>query len=120
MSKNYNKPSAAQQRMINFIKHTDSLIQACLTEGGGEWYYNFVRKITKSITITISKGKFSKAEDVYESYEQPWPHAQRTIKCMVEQEILVLLMPMSDKEFAIQKALGTIDYKIYTLAEKYE
>ncbi|KKL77042.1 hypothetical protein LCGC14_2038840 [marine sediment metagenome] len=100
------KLSKAQQHIVNVINYDGSCIQATITSCGCEGNY-----------LLAKRGVLTKIEGQLYS-QAPYHMAQTTIKCLIHKKVLI--PTLSNKEFAIQFALGTMDYRIYELAEAYK
>ena len=111
------KLSKAQQRIVtNLIYYDNSFIQAIVNDLGCEWDYAFA-KPTDMMPLVMKNGVLAKMEGIFEVSRLPYHKNQETIRCLIHKKVLI--PTMSDKEFAVQLALGTVDYRIYTLAEEY-
>ena len=94
----------------------DSFIQATLiTRRGGEWNFVFA-KPTEGIHMVMKNGVLTKMDGFFEIHCLPGHKSQETIKSLIRKKVLV--PTMSNKEFAVQFALGTIDYRDYKLTGK--
>ena len=110
------KLAKAQQQIVDDLhEYGDSFIQSTVIQSG-EWYFTFVKPVEDRYMIT-KNGVLIKIERLFEEL-LPYHKAQGTIRWLIFKKVLV--PTMDDKEFSIQFALGTIDHKIYELAEEYK
>jgi hypothetical protein len=106
------KLSAAQQRMVNYLFFPKILVQS-VVDNTLEWRYNFI----KPVRGLVFRNGVMEIDEIYELCKPHSMHSQRTIKCLIDKKVLIT--KISDKEFNMQLALGTMDCRIYTLAERY-
>ena len=110
-----NKLSIAQQRIVRDLRMCKgAFIQGCI-DRGIEWDYLFAGSTEY---WNFAKGKIIILDGLYQTCRFPYRKAQETIRCLIRKKVLIPIM--ADKEFAIQLALGSIDYRIYKLAKEYE
>ncbi|KKL45965.1 hypothetical protein LCGC14_2350370 [marine sediment metagenome] len=113
------KLSKAQQQIVNdLINYDSSSIQATVTSCGCEWNYLFAKRAEGMHMVMKNGVVMTKMEGFFEMYRPPYHMNQTTIKCLIRKKVLIPTMP--DEEFAIQFALGTMEYRIYGLAEAYK
>ena len=112
-----NRLSKAQQRIVNTLhSYTGSFIQATIIKHSSKWYYVFA-KPAGGFYVTFENGVLRRRDNLYDMMSLPYHKVQETIRCLIHKKVLITTM--TDKEFAIQYALGTIDHRIYELAEEY-
>lgn len=113
------KLSNAQLRVIHDLcVHAGAFIEASITSNGDEWIYMFARPTTDDDMLGIKNGTLVRLNNIYEINRLPYHKAQETIRCLIHKGALIT--ELSDKEFAIQLALGTVDCRMYKLAEEYK
>jgi len=84
-----------QRLMIDFLRGKPDL-----TIRAERWGYSIGRYILNHSTKP------------YWHHEEPmWVYGSETIKCLIRKGVLIT--ELSSKEFEVQKALGTMDHKIY-------
>ena len=111
------KLSKAQQRIVDIMRsYAGSFIRATIIEHSNKWYYVFA-KPTDGFHVIFKNGALRRLNGLYDMADLPHHKVHETIRCLIHKKVLITTM--TDKEFAIQYALGAIDYRLYELAEEY-
>ncbi len=114
MKRRKGKLSKAQQRIVDkLLTHDGSFIQAMVNDLGCEWNYIFAKPTDMRHSTTTAILLIKVEGVVFKVCRLPYHKNQETIKCLIHKKVLT--PTMSNKEFAIQLALGTADHRVYKL-----
>lgn len=107
MEKKKTKLPKSQQHIVDdLLLWEGSFVQVAAVLNGSEFNYTFAKPLNLGLHTPLYR------------LESIWNKGQDAIECLIRKKILV--PDLSNKEFAIQVALGTMTYRIYRLTKEYK
>lgn len=112
-----NKLPKAQQQIVNNLHwHEEAFIQVAAILNDDKFDYILARPLNCT-PLSYKGGKLTATKGLFAMTSIPHHKFRKTIKCLIRKKILI--PDLSNKEFDVQVALGTITHRTYRLAKEY-